>query len=159
MANAARPATTAKSWPPMVRRLAPLSNGAGAVVDAAVVVDVTGADPVAVADVVLLPTGKGGMTVADVVTGTGTTGAGVEKVSADEVEVVEGVDADDVVDVVDGVDVVDVVEVVDGVDATGVVEVVDGVDATEVELEEEVVEVGPVEPTAPLWAALPPSQG
>ena len=129
------------SWPPMETRFAPLSNGAEAVVDASVVVDVMGADPVAVADVVvILPTGKGGATVAEVVTGTGTTGAGVEKVSAE------------------------VVEVVDGVDAAEVVEVVDGVDATEVELEEveeveEVAEVGPVEPTAPLWAALPPSQG
>ena len=138
MANAARPATTAMSWPPMETRLAPLSNGTGALVDASVVVDVTGADPVAVADVVVvLPTGKGGATVAEVVIGTGTTGAGVENVSAE------------------------VVEVVDGVDAAEVVEVVDRVDATEVELEEveEVAEVGPVEPTAPLWAALPPSQG
>lgn len=119
----------------MVTRLAPLSNGTGAVVDASVVVGVAGADPVAVADgVVLLPTGKGGTTVAEVVTGTGATGAEVEKVSAE------------------------VVTIVEGVDAAEVVEVVDGVDAIEVELEE-VVEVGPVEPVAPLWAALPPSQG
>ena len=146
----------------MVTRLAPLSNGAGALVDASVVVvvvaDVTGADPVAVAaGVVSLPTGNGGTTVAEVVTGTGTTGSGVEKVSDEVVEVVDGVDAADVVGVVDGVVAAEVVEVVDGVDAAEVVEVVDGVDATEVELEEVVV-VGPVEPTAPLWAALPPSQ-
>ena len=112
-----------------MRRLAPLSNGTGAVVDAAVV-EVTGADPVAVADgVVTLPTGKGGMMVAEVVTGMGAIIVGA----------VTGVVLGVVLGVVTGV--VDEVEVVDGVEVDD-----------DVELEEvvEVVELGPADPVAPL---------